>query len=210
MKSLRAGMLAVAWGCAALAVRGFAMPWAHLDVHEPAMLKQVRQTAPLQDAMQGLGRGLSRIAVNIKRGTETVTGDIPLGSLDNLPRAITGAQIPQLANSHQAQVALAVMQLLAGASTQELGRQSYAVYLLPGLAVLAAVLLTVVGRRRLVAGAVAIVCSLIAAVGFWKLLTTNTATLFVAITIGQGLWLSLWAYAGLAAAAIGSVLLVVL
>ena len=48
---------------------------------------------------------------------------------------------------------------------------------------------------------VAIVCAAVAGVGFWKLLTTNTQSLMVAITIGPGLWLSLWAYVGVACAA---------
>jgi hypothetical protein len=61
--------------------------------------------------------------------------------------------------------------------------------------------LTVLGTRRAVAIGAAVVCGLIAGLGFWKLLTTNTQALFIAITIGPGLWLSLWGYVGLALAA---------
>ena len=202
MKKFRPAMLVVAWGCAVLAVCAFTMPWVHLDVHEPTMLKQVRQAVPLQGTLKGLTHGLSRIAVKIKRGAETVTGDINLGSLQNLPREITGAQIPQLANSSQAQLALVVMQMMTGTAS-DIGRQSYAVYLLPGLAVLAALLLTMLGRWRIAALSVAIVCALIAAVGFWNTLTAHTTTAFVTMRIGQGVWLSLWAYVGVALAAAG-------
>jgi len=49
---------------------------------------------------------------------------------------------------------------------------------------------------------VGIVCLVVAGGGFWKLLTTKTETLLVAITIEQGLWLSLWAYVGIGLAAL--------
>ena len=70
-------------------------------------------------------------------------------------------------------------------------------YLVPGIALVCGVLLTLLGRAPVAAG-IALVCGAVAGVGFWTLLTTNTSTLFVAITIGQGLWLSLWGYVGLA------------
>jgi hypothetical protein len=48
---------------------------------------------------------------------------------------------------------------------------------------------------------VAAMCAAVALLGWWKLTTTNVRNLFIAITIGPGLWLSLGAYAGLAVAA---------
>ena len=79
--------------------------------------------------------------------------------------------------------------------------KSSAVYLVPGIAFVCGLVVTCLGRQRTVSFVVAGLCAVIAGVGFWKLLTTNTQTLLVAITIGPGLWLSLWAYVGLAAAA---------
>ena len=136
--------------------------------------------------------------MTVRRGAETVTGDLP--SLGDLPKQVSGIQIPQLANQQDAQVAVALIELLTN-ERQHVGVKSYAVYLLPGIALLCAFLLTWCGRRAPVAIGTAIVCVLVAGVGFWKLLTTNTQALFIAISIGPGLWLSLWAYVGLAVAA---------
>ena len=61
-------------------------------------------------------------------------------------------------------------------------------------------LLTFLGRLRAAAIGTAVLCAAVAGVGFWKLLTTNTTALFIAITIGPGLWLSLWGYVAIAAA----------
>ena len=206
-KALRLGLVGVAWICAGLAVWGFFLPWVRIDLHEPAMMKKIRQAIPLQGTMRGLEgtvkgftHDVSRIAVKIRRGAETITGDINLQALKEIPREITGAQIPPLANSQQAQAAMVIMELLTG-KRQEAGPQSYAVYLVPGLAVLAAVLLTTLGRLRPVAFGLGIACALIAIAGFWKLLATNIVTPVMAVTIGPGLWLSLWAYVGLAVAA---------
>lgn len=183
------------WCNVAATVAGVFLPWASMDVHEPTLMKQLRQTAPLQEHVKGLTHGVGRIAVQIRRGTETITGDLP--SLSDIPHQVSGLQIPQLANQRNAQVAVALMELLTN-ERQYVGLKSYAVYLVPGLALCCGVLLIVLGRLVAVDLGVAILCAMVAGAGFWKLLTTNTQTLFIAITIGPGLWLSLWAYVGLA------------
>lgn len=170
----------VMWIGAAMAIIGFFLPWARLDAREPSVVKQ-----------------LSRIAVTVRRGTEVVTGHLP--SLSEIPRQISGFQIPQMANQEEAKVGVALVELMTN-QREEIGIKSYAVYLLPGAAVLCAVALTIMVQPVAIAVASAILCATVAGVGFWKLLTVNTRTPFVAITIGLGLWLSLWAYVGLAVA----------
>ena len=59
--------------------------------------------------------------------------------------------------------------------------------------------MTSVVRLRVVIGCV---CMLVAGLGFWKLLTTPMDALVIGVTIGIGLWLSLWAYVGLALSAL--------
>jgi hypothetical protein len=46
----------------------------------------------------------------------------------------------------------------------------------------------------------AAIATAVAGVGFWELLTINTRELF-GVQIERGLWLSLWAYVGIALAA---------
>lgn len=186
------------WASAILAVAAFFLPWAHIDVSEPELIHQVRRTAQDQGLMDGLSKKIGRVAVTVKRGAETFTGELP--SLSELPRQVSGVHIPQLANQRNSQVVIALVELFTN-TRQHVGLKSYAVYLVPGLACVAALLLTRSRHRPVITAVVGLACAAIAGVGFWKLLTTNTRTLFVAITIGRGLWLSLWAYVGLAVAA---------
>ncbi|MBI4342805.1 MAG: hypothetical protein HY599_05510 [Candidatus Omnitrophica bacterium] len=195
---MRRVVLGLAWISALSAAVGFVQPWAHLDVREPSMMKRVRQAVGDQGRVDGFTKRLSRVTVEVRRGTQTLTGELP--SLKDLPKQVSGIQIPQMANREDAKVAMALMELLMPAS-QHVGLKSYVVYLLPGLALLGAVLLTWLGDRPAVPIGVAAVSSAVAGVGCWKLLTTNTQALFVAITIGHGLWMSLWAHVGLAVAA---------
>ena len=197
--------VAAAWGCAALAVVGFFQPWVYLDVREPSLVRQLRTTAPVQGALRGLTKDVSRITATIQRGAKTISANIPLGSLNDIPRQLSGAQIPQLANSDQAQLGLAVMAIITGKS-QDVGRQSYAVYALPLLALLAAAVVTAMARP-LAAWIVAGVCAAVGLGGLIKLATTPLASPILAVTIGPGLWMSLWAYVGLAAAAAVSALM---
>ena len=194
------GIRALAWVSVAVVLRAFFLPWAMIDLREPSLVRQVRETVEGQGLLESLVQRVGKVTAEIRRGAETVTGEL---SLSDIPHEVSGVQIPQMANQENAQVALALMELLTN-TRQHIGAKSYAVYLLPGLAVLCGVLLTVLGRVRAALLGIAALCALVAGVGFWKLLTTNTSTLFIAITIGPGLWLSLWGYVGLSAAALGA------
>lgn len=195
---MRVVAVMLAWVCVVAAGVGFVIPWARIDLREPGLVKQLRETTPVSNTLSGFTKDLGRITAKIRRGAETVTGDLP--SLSDIPKEVSGMQIPQMVNQKDTQTAIALMELLTN-ERQELGLKSYLVYLLPGIALLCAILLTFLGRWRLVPWGVAGLCAAIAGVGFWKLTTTNLSSLMVAITIGPGLWLSLWAYVGLAATA---------
>ncbi len=205
---LRTVALGLAWACAVAAVAGFVMPWAHVDLRQPDMVKRITGTAMGQQATSAAKAGVSRLWGSVKKSTQAVTDQIPgqpitinLPSGTEIPSVISGVQVPQLANSESAGLAMAIFELLTG-SRQYAGAKSYAVYALPGLALLGALLLTLLGGRRSVAIGVAAVFGLVAAGAFFKLLTTNTSALFVAVTIGKGIWLTLWAYVGIALAGV--------
>ena len=197
---LRGVCLVLAWASVAIGVIGFYQPWAEINVRQPRIVKQLRDTAGLSETVQGLTRGVGRIAVEIRRGAETVTGELP--SLSDIPKAISGAEIPRMAENQKAKIAVAVVELLTN-TRQDVREKSLLVYLVPGTVILFALLLTLLRGWPWLAGGVGTCCAAIAAIGHWKLSTTNTNTLLLAITIGKGLWLSVWAYAGLAAAAVG-------
>jgi hypothetical protein len=81
---------------------------------------------------------------------------------------------------------------------QRVQAKSLAVYLVPGLALLGAVVLTVVPGRA-VGPAIALIAAGLAAFGAWKLLAAQAQ--WPSVKLEPGLWTSVGAYAGLAAAA---------
>ena len=171
--------LLVAWAAVALTLVGFVLPWARIEIHEPSVR-------------------LGRIAVTLQRGSKTIRGDVPTNA--GLPTQVSGWQIPQLANQEQARVATAMLEFLTK-TRQHVGLKSYAVYLVPGVALLCGIGLTVCWRFSPLVWVIGSLCAAVAGAGWWSVLTTHPRTLFVAVTIERGVWCSLWGYVGLACAA---------
>ena len=182
---MRRVALGLGWGSAVVAVIAFFLPWARMEVRERGLSRD-------------LTKALGRVTVQIHRGMETIAGELP--NLSDIPREVSGVQIPRMANDQHTQVVMVLFELLTS-SRQHLGFKSYAVYLVPGVALAMALLLMVPGRRRALTLGMALLCAVVFVAGCWKLLTTNAESLFISITIGPGLWLSLWSYAGLSLAA---------
>lgn len=187
----------IAWLSVAAAVGGFFLPWVRIDLREHALVQQFRRSGAMNDLLGQLNDKLGRVVVQVRRGTETITGD--LSTLSELPRQVSGVQIPQLANDERAKLVMVLAEMVTH-TPQDVRWKSYAVYLLPSLALVFGVLLTGWGRLAPVAIGVALACLGIAGFGFWKLLTVQDA-IAASISIGPGLWISISAYLGLALAA---------
>lgn len=190
------------WISVAASVIGFVLPWATLDVKAarlPGQLGQALPGADLQALAGKLTSKIGRVTIQFKRGTETIAGEL-LPDLATIPASVSGFEIPQLANRQDAKVAIAFAEMFAG--QRGLGAKSYAVYLVPGLALLVGVLVTLARRLRVVCGGIGGACLAIAGLGLWKLLTMKPDALLAAVTLGPGLWLSVWAYVGLGICAI--------
>ncbi len=203
---MRGALLGVVWVGVVMALVGFVSPWASLDLKSPklpAQLQDVADATPLSDVLGTLTRGVGRVVVQVKRGAETVTGELP--DLASIPKEVRGVDIPYVANRPDAHVVLALAELLTG--ERQLGVKSYAVYLLPGVALACGILLTVAPRLRALALVLGLCCVAVAAGGYWKISTTQLDSLLVAITLGKGLWWSLWGYALVGVSALGLVLL---
>ena len=190
------------WISVAASVIGFVLPWATLDVkaaHLPGQLTQALPGADLQALAGKLTSKIGRVTIQFKRGTETIAGEL-LPDLSTIPTSVSGLEIPRLVNRQDAKVAIAFAEMFTG--QRDLGAKSYAVYLVPALALVCGALVTLASGLRVVCGGIGGACLAIAGLGCWKLLTTKSDTLLVAITLGPGLWLSLWAYVGLGICAI--------
>lgn len=193
MQWLRRSLLVLAWACAAATIIGFFQPWARLSARESPAAQAIQQAAGT-GPFDGLLGEAGRVTVTIRRGAETLTSDV--SSLSRIPREVSGAQIPRLVRQTDTQVGIALLELLTS-TRQQLELKSQAVYLVPALAVLAAWLMSLSARGRVLPGVVGGLCVAVAGLGGWKVLTSDLQTSFVAVSIGPGLWLSLGAYAGL-------------
>ncbi|OGX12944.1 MAG: hypothetical protein A2Z92_05465 [Omnitrophica WOR_2 bacterium GWA2_63_20] len=189
------GLLGV-WVSVAASLVGFVRPWASMELAHrkmPGALSEAARDTPLQDLLGSLSKRVGKIVVSVKRGAETVTGELP--DLSSIPTVISGADIPRLGRRQDAQVVLALAEMWTG--QRELGAKSLLVYLVPGLVVLCGVIVTALRRVRAVCAAVGGLSVAVAGAAWWKLSATHLETLVVAITIEQGLWMTCWAYAGL-------------
>lgn len=196
--------LIVTWISVAVVIVAFFLPWANLNMREPGLVRQLREKTGISQPLSKLSEKLGKITASIRRGAETITGDLP--TVLDIPKQVSGVQIPKLANQKNAKVTLALVEMLTN-KRQHIGIKSYAVYLLPGLALTAGLLITFLSTNPRILLGTAAVCAVVAAIGFWKLSTTPTDMLFISITIGPGLWLSFWGYVGLAIAAACQILL---
>lgn len=196
---MKSALVALAWVSVAAALLAFFLPWVTLDLREPPVADALRAVAEPKGAHDDSARPIGRMTVEIRQGTKTIAGDLP--TLSDIPRTISGAQLPRIANQPSAKVALALLELFTP-KARAVETNIAAVYLVPSVAFLCGVLVTACSRTRVLLVGVSIVCAAIAAAGAWKLLTIQLhmqiVTLFI---IGSGLWISLWAYAGLALAA---------
>lgn len=187
----------LAWVSVAASLAGFLLPWVRLELR--AQLAAIADAAPAEyRGGREAPRAIGRVTVQLRQGGEAMTAALPAAS--EFPREVRGVQIPWVVRQEQAQATVALLELFTD-TRQHATVKSFAVFLLPAMALMCGLLVTRWKHRPAVTGGVALVCAAVAALGFEKLFTLDTARSFIAITIERGVWLSLWAYVGLAASA---------
>ena len=177
------------WLSAATAVVAFWLPWVSWGLRDPSQLGG----RSLTDALERLERSVGRVTITVTEGGQTVSGEV--ADLSRLPTRLTGAHIPRLARGPEASAMVVLIELLTDA--RHLGAKSLLVYLVPGVALLGVVVVTWGRRRRIACLLVGLASLAIAGWGWWRLLTVPTNTASIRLVIEHGLWLSVWAYAGL-------------
>lgn len=109
---------------------------------------------------------------------------------------ISGYEIPVIANSRNAYLALTVIEIFnPGVSGAD--KKSYLVWIVPILAALMAVFSLVLGKNKWVNLAIGIIGSLIFAIAMYKIKSTDMDKLLVRVVIEQGLLITLWSYLGI-------------
>ena len=182
-----------AWACVAAVLIGFLLPWAAMDIGTSKVGDEVTAGAR-KSLAKSFGVKQAKEPSWIRKRAKPVL----------VPTRVSGLQIPVVANRKGVKVVTQLAKLFTK-TDEQLGFKSYAVYLLPGLALICGWLIAAHGSQRPTALAVAALSAFVAGGGFWVLLTSDPRAEF-GIRIGAGLWLSLWGYAGLALAAVALVL----
>ena len=178
---------------AAATLVGFFLPWGTLDLREGRIEKQFAASA-----RSSLGKTFKSVGGKPSRQPSWIRSHHGKGA-PMIPTRVSGYQIPGLAARENVKVVTSLVELVTK-KREQVGLKSYAVYLVPGLALLCGLLLMSTELQRPVGVGVALVCAAVAGGGAWLVLTKDTRTAY-AISIGPGLWISLAGYAVLALAA---------
>ena len=185
---MRPPLKLLVWMSVGGALIGFFLPWAKLElIKETQLEKQFASSA--------------RRALAKSFGASKPSRPKQAKSLPTIPTRVSGFQIPILANRKNVKV-ITDLTALFTKKKEEVGLKSYAVYLVPGTALLVGMLLTVWGASRPVVIGAGVLCAAVAGTGFWTILTTDLKSM--SLRIEWGLWISLLAYVGLAFAALVS------
>lgn len=196
---LRRGALAAAWIAVTVVVTGFVRPWIQIELRDAFGLTKLAESAagqPLAGLIGKLTERVGRVVVTIKQGTETITAD--LSDLATLPSTISGYTLPRVAHRSDVRLVLTVAQVTRQQSYDP--QHAYVVYVVPVLAVLLALLLTLARRNPLLCALLSLVAFGLAGYAAWRLSNAGTTQTLLTVRVGQGLWLSVAGYALLGAA----------
>ena len=193
----------------AVAVLAFFLPWVRLEMRKSpppraASSKPTKMTTSTKPHLESKPSHLSRSLDKAFAAFDRTTTSLAAHAATQLPRRISGVQIPRMANHESTRTIMLLVERFEK-KREHVGAKSYAVYLLPGLALLFGLLLVRFGRSRWLAGLVGVMCLAVAGVGAWKLLTTPLDTPVIAVHIDYGLWVALLAYVGLFGSAVAEI-----
>ena len=123
--------------------------------------------------------------------TKILTGESQAGLL-----AISGFQVPILANSSESQLIISIIKLFNPGITNA-DKKSYLIWAIPGLAVVISAIFLFLEKNKWMNLAVAIIGIAIFSVSVFKIMTTNLDKLVIKADIALGLWLILFGYLGI-------------
>ena len=192
-----AGLVAV---CAVIVLAGFFQPWAEVSTSVGNVSGGLTGILKGTFGEVSLGSKVIGGIENLGNEVNEVVGDV------SVKKSVSGAEVPGLVNSKSSKMALAIAEIMFK-SAEGLSWKSYAVYLIPGLAVLC-VLLAGAGLRYPAAFAVMTVLSgAVSGAGLYNLYNADLSNTIVKISIGYGLWNSLYAFGGIAVIGAGCIIL---
>ena len=110
--------------------------------------------------------------------------------------AISGFDIPAMANSADARLMISIIQIF-NPGIKDADKKSYLIWLVPILGVAIFLVFLFLGRNRWVDLAIGLIGIAIFAVAVYKIKTTDLDKLVLNVKISNGLWMLLWGYLGM-------------
>jgi len=114
----------------------------------------------------------------------------------SISQSISAYQVPMLANARDARLATSVIKIL-NPDAQDAGQKSSFIWGVPLLAVAILALSILFRKNKWVHLACAAAGISIFVIGVYRIKTLNLNQIILNVTIGPGLWLTLWAYLGI-------------
>lgn len=121
---------------------------------------------------------------------------ILIGKETKVSASISAYQVPTAANSEDARLAVAVMRIL-NPDIEDTDKKILLIWLVPILAIAILTLSLLFRKNKWVHLAFAAAGILIFAFGVYRINNLNLDKTFLDVTVGPGLWLTLWAYLGI-------------
>jgi len=112
--------------------------------------------------------------------------------------AISGFQVPIMANSEESRLIITIAKIF-NPGIEGVDKKSYAIWIMPLLAIIFALLVYFVGENKWVQLTIGVIGVLIFVVAVFKITTTDLDKAILRVRIGFGLWLILWSYLAMGA-----------
>lgn len=107
--------------------------------------------------------------------------------------SISAFRVPILANSSEARLMITIIKIFSP-DVKDADKKSFLIWSIPLLAVIIFLLSYFFGKNRWLNLACGIVSSAIFFIAVYKIKTTDLDKMILQISMGSGLWLTLWAY----------------
>jgi len=173
--------------CAIAIIHGFFMPWAKASASATKVAKSLVSSAKIGFLKDSPFAG--KLIKEFDRATNKISdlGDI------RIKTAVSGYDIPTLVNNKTSQIAIGIASIMFK-DVKDLDKKVMLVYLLP-LSALLCIGLAIAGLKNKIAVIVmAVLSGGIALGGLYNLMTADLSNLNIQISIGQGLWQTMYAY----------------
>lgn len=121
---------------------------------------------------------------------------INIGKDELFNRSISGYDVPVLANGPDARLIISIIKIFKPDVT-DVGRKSYLVWTIPGLAALIFVLSIILAENKLANLIIGLAGGLIFMLAAYKISTVNLDKVVIAVRISSGIWMTIWGYLGM-------------